>query len=160
MAPAGEFLGAPDPADDIVIGLSETMLDLAGHHMVTSGAMCLGVGTGLIEQLNLGTVGLLVPSLAELGSPDGKDPLLLVLRPTTALDFTVGAGTETDPSIQIAVKSLEIEPSSLGYDAFGQLLERQGELESAMTCFRNALRMNQGQPPEPLPLETSRLSSP
>jgi HemY protein len=58
------------------------------------------------------------------------------------------------------VKSLELEPSSLGYDAFGQLLERQGELEPAMACFRNALRMNQGQPPEPLPTGIARLSAP
>jgi uncharacterized protein HemY len=58
------------------------------------------------------------------------------------------------------VKSLELEPSSLGYDALGQLFERQGELESAMACFRNALRMNQGQPPEPLPAGTARLSAP
>ncbi len=58
------------------------------------------------------------------------------------------------------VKSLELEPSSLGYDAFGQLLEHQGELEPAMACFRNALRMNQGQPPEPLPAGMARLSSP
>jgi len=58
------------------------------------------------------------------------------------------------------VKSLELEPSSLGYDAFGQLLEHQGELEPAMACFRNTLRMNQGQPPEPLPTGTARLSSP
>lgn len=58
------------------------------------------------------------------------------------------------------VKSLELEPSSPGYDAFGQLLERQGELESAMACFRNALRMSQGQAPEPLPTVTARLSAP
>jgi len=58
------------------------------------------------------------------------------------------------------VKSLEFEPSSLGYDAFGQLLERQGELEPAMACFRNALRINQGQPPEPLPTGIARLSAP
>lgn len=57
------------------------------------------------------------------------------------------------------VKSLELEPSSLGYDAFGQLLERQGELESAMACFRNALRMNQGQAPKPLPADTARLTA-
>jgi len=55
------------------------------------------------------------------------------------------------------VKSLELEPSSLGYDAFGQLLERQGELEAAMACFRNALRMNQGQTPKPLPISAVRL---
>jgi len=58
------------------------------------------------------------------------------------------------------VKSLELEPSSLGYDAFGQLLERQGELEPAMACFRNALRMNQGQTPKPLPSNIARLSAP
>ena len=58
------------------------------------------------------------------------------------------------------VKSLELEPSSLGYDAFGQLLEHQGELEPAMACFRNALRMNQGQSPKPLPTGTARLSAP
>lgn len=58
------------------------------------------------------------------------------------------------------VKSLELEPSSLGYDAFGQLLEHQGELEPAMTCFRNALRLSQGKNPEPLPAITARLSAP
>lgn len=58
------------------------------------------------------------------------------------------------------VKSLELEPSSLGYDALGQLLERQGELEPAMACFRNALRMNQGLTPEPLPAGSARLSAP
>lgn len=57
------------------------------------------------------------------------------------------------------VKSLELEPSSLGYDAFGQLLQRQGELEPAMACFRNALRMNQGQAPKPLPTGVARLAS-
>ncbi len=58
------------------------------------------------------------------------------------------------------IKSLELEPSSLGYDALGQLLERQGELEPAMTCFRNALRMNQGQKPVPLPVGVARLFAP
>jgi len=58
------------------------------------------------------------------------------------------------------IKSLELEPSSLGYDAFGQLLERQGELEPAMVCFRNALRINQGQSPEPLPAGIAKLSAP
>jgi len=57
------------------------------------------------------------------------------------------------------VKSLELEPSSLGYDAFGQLLEHQGELEPAMACFRNALRMNQGQAPVPLPTGAARLNA-
>lgn len=58
------------------------------------------------------------------------------------------------------VKSLEYQPSSAGYDALGQLLERLGELELAMACFRNALRMNQGRAPEPLPRDPARLAAP
>jgi len=58
------------------------------------------------------------------------------------------------------VRSLEIEPSTAGYDSLGQLLERKGELEVAMACFRNALRMSQGRNPEPLPGELARLEAP
>lgn len=56
------------------------------------------------------------------------------------------------------IKSLELEPSAQGYDALGQLMERQGELELAMACFRNALRMNQGHAPKPLPGGVARLN--
>jgi HemY protein len=58
------------------------------------------------------------------------------------------------------VRSLEIEPTVAGYDSLGQLLERKGELEVAMACFRNALRMNQGKDPLPLPGELARLEAP
>ncbi len=58
------------------------------------------------------------------------------------------------------IKSLELKPSSGGYDSLGQLLERQGELELAMSCFRNALRLNQGKPAIPLPGDHARLSAP
>ena len=58
------------------------------------------------------------------------------------------------------VRSLELEPTVAGYDSLGQLLERKGELEVAMACFRNALRMNQGKDPLPLPGELARLEGP
>ncbi len=58
------------------------------------------------------------------------------------------------------IKSLELEPTAAGYDALGQLLDRQGELELAMACFRNALRLTQGRSPAPLPLENARLAPP
>ncbi len=58
------------------------------------------------------------------------------------------------------IRSLEIEPSVGGYDSLGQLLERKGELEISMACFRNALRVNQGKDPLPLPGEQIKLVSP
>ncbi len=58
------------------------------------------------------------------------------------------------------IRSLELQPAVAGYDALGQLLERQGDLELAMACFRNALRMNQGEQPLPLPGDQARLSAP
>jgi MYXO-CTERM domain-containing protein len=109
LAAAEEFLGVPDPATDLAIGVSETFLDLVGHHAVSSGALCLGVGTELISQLNLGLIGVLVPSLQELGSERGDDPLLLVLRPTRPLDFSIGEGTEDDPSISIHFQDLAVD---------------------------------------------------
>jgi len=58
------------------------------------------------------------------------------------------------------IRSLELEPRVAGYDALGQLFERQGELELATACFRNALRMNQGEVPLPLPKDHVRLNAP
>jgi HemY protein len=61
---------------------------------------------------------------------------------------------------QHLIQSLEISPSIGGYDALGQLLERQGELELAMACFRNALRLSQGKQALPLPGGHARLAPP
>ncbi len=61
---------------------------------------------------------------------------------------------------QHMIRSLEIEPTVSGYDALGQLLERKGELEASMTCFRNALRLSQGKEPLPLPAGLARLEAP
>jgi hypothetical protein len=107
---AGAFRGSPDPAGaDLIMGASETMLDQLGHHLVTSGGLCLGIGPEVAGQLNVGTLGLLVPSLAELGSDEGTDPLLLVTRPQAAIDFTIGEGTDTDPSLTMHLDGFEID---------------------------------------------------
>jgi len=61
---------------------------------------------------------------------------------------------------QHMIRSLELEPTVLGYDTLGQLLERKGELELSMACFRNALRMSQGKEPQPLPGQHDKLQAP
>ncbi len=115
---AGAFDGVPEPMADLAMGVSETFLDLTGHHLVTSGGMCLGVGTELIEQLNLATVGLLVPSLADLASPGGKDPLLLVTRPQNPLDFKIGDNTMASPALTVKIEHLEVDFYAFLYERY------------------------------------------
>jgi MYXO-CTERM domain-containing protein len=132
LLPAGEFSGNPEPFNrDIALGMSETTLDLLGHHMVTSGGLCLGVGTAFVDQLNLQTISLLVTSVGELGSAEGNDPMLLVTRPQKPLDFTVGDGTDTSPNLTVHIQNLEV-------DFYGFIYERYTRL------FTMSLTMNAG----------------
>ncbi|MEX2500717.1 MAG: heme biosynthesis HemY N-terminal domain-containing protein [Wenzhouxiangellaceae bacterium] len=50
--------------------------------------------------------------------------------------------------LQIAVRK---SPDPAAYAALGQVLDRSGLLESATQCYRNALRVEQGRAPDPLP---------
>ncbi|MCG8423032.1 MAG: MYXO-CTERM sorting domain-containing protein [Proteobacteria bacterium] len=109
LLPTDMFLGNPEAEGDVAIGVSETAVDLIGHHAITSGALCLSVGSEVVPELNLGTVGLLLPSLARLGSESGNDPLLVLTRPVNPLDFTFGEGTEASPSLQVTLKDFEID---------------------------------------------------
>lgn len=109
LNPADVFRGLPESGTDVLLGASETMLDQTGHHIVTSGALCLSVGTEFAPQLNLGAIGLLVPSLAEIGTEAGNDPLLMVTRPTKPVDFAIGDGTEASPAITMHLNEFSID---------------------------------------------------
>lgn len=50
--------------------------------------------------------------------------------------------------LEIAVRK---SPDPAAYAALAQVLDRAGDLEAAIRCYRNALRMEQGRAPEPLP---------
>lgn len=117
LKPSGAYMGVPDPTSDVVIGVSQTLLDVAGHHIISSGALCLGVGSSFVPQLNLGTIGILVRSLAELGRT-GKEPILLVMRPTKPLKFDIGTGTTTSPYITAHLQELEIDFYALVYERY------------------------------------------
>ncbi|MBX3157639.1 MAG: hypothetical protein KF773_16815 [Deltaproteobacteria bacterium] len=118
LGAAGTLSGSPEPNADLAMAISETTLDLAGHHAVTSGMMCLGVGTTLVSQLNVGTIGILVPSLSELASEKGNDPLLLVTRPQRALDFTIGDNTTQSPALTIGISHMEVDFYAFLYERY------------------------------------------
>ncbi|HEX2569406.1 MAG TPA: hypothetical protein VH877_07585 [Polyangia bacterium] len=114
LPPAPEFTGQPEPKDsnnqvqDLAIGLSRTFLDLAGFHFFNSGGLCLAVGGPQLAQLNAGTVSLLIPSLGNIVE-NRRAPLYLSLRPTTPLQFTLGAGTAQDSLLHVLVQDLRID---------------------------------------------------
>ena len=118
LPPVATFRGEDDPdGQDVVLGVSEAALNLVGHHAIASGALCLGLDTALVPQLNLGTFGILVPSLSELGTDRGNDPLLTVVRPQHPIEVSVGEGTEESPNLTIHIRGLEL-------DIYAYLFER------------------------------------
>lgn len=50
--------------------------------------------------------------------------------------------------LEVAVRE---RPEADAYAALGRVLDRAGELEAAAQCYRNALRLERGRVPEPLP---------
>ncbi|MFN2334194.1 MAG: heme biosynthesis HemY N-terminal domain-containing protein [Wenzhouxiangellaceae bacterium] len=50
--------------------------------------------------------------------------------------------------LEIAVRK---SPDPAAFAALGQVLDHAGQLESATQCYRNALRLEQGRAPDPLP---------
>jgi hypothetical protein len=108
----------PNPATDVALGISQDMLNLAGYHLVTSGALCLGVGTSFVSQLNVSTISLLVPSLAQVTSGTGVDPLLLVTRPQRPLSFTIGDNTAASPAITIGIQHLQVDFYAFIYERY------------------------------------------
>ena len=120
MIPAGDFTAANDGTNppDIKMGISQTTLNLAGHHLVTSGAACLDIGTATISQLNVGVISVLVPSLAPLEDSTGNDPLLLVTRPQRAITFSVGENTAASPALTIGLSHFQVDFYAYLYERY------------------------------------------
>lgn len=102
--------GDNTPAD-VGIALTTDFLNLLGFHLVNSGALCLTVGTEQSPLLKVGAFSVLIPSLAELIDPTvGDAPLQLVIRPQTALEFTIGQGSGTEtPLIDVLMRDFQID---------------------------------------------------
>jgi hypothetical protein len=89
----------PDGAEPyhLGIGVHKSELDSLGWGAYDSGVLCLHIGTASVAQLSAKTVGLIIPSLADLVHvPDA--PLFLSMRPAQPPTFTLGKGTfKVDP---------------------------------------------------------------
>ena len=74
---------------------------------------------------------------------------------SSALHLTLGQLYMAERNNDKAREHLEIavrkSPDPAAYAALAQVLDRAGLLEAATQCYRNALRMEQGRAPDPLP---------
>lgn len=123
LQPVGAFTGAPEASGDLAVGLSETTLNLFGHHIVTSGALCMGLGTGpTFPALNIGAFNVILPSIGTLQSEDGKDPVLLVGRPQRAIGIKIGDNTKDAPALTAQFSHLQIDFYAYLYERYVRLL--------------------------------------
>lgn len=122
LTPAGPFTGQPEAAGDLAVGISQTALNLFGHHLVTSGALCMSIGTSNFSSLNLGAFGVILPSIALLQTKEGNDPVLLVGRPQRAIGFTIGDNTPQSPAVTAQISHLEIDLYAFLFERYVRLL--------------------------------------
>ena len=132
----GNFFIAEDPelskigqkhGGDVVVGVSQTSLNLLTHHIASSGSLCLRFTKEDISDLSIGSVGLFLPSLGEL-SQDHTDPLMLVTRATQAPHVKIGNGTEASPTLQITMPEFEADLYARVSERFVRVLTVSMEL--------------------------------
>ena len=94
------------------MAVSERYLNYLLGSVYNSGALCLGIGSDTLgSMLNSDTLGLLIPSLKDLGRQKKKQPLALMLRPQNPPEVKIGNGTDlaTDPLLDVTMKELAID---------------------------------------------------
>lgn len=96
---------------DISIAITKDMLNLAGFHFVNSGALCISLGTEQNELVKVGTFSVLIPSMAEIiDRKAGDAPLILEIRPQTAIQFDIGMGGDSASSlIDVYLQDFQID---------------------------------------------------
>jgi len=106
VPPAGAFLGTPaDPAADLLVGVSRSALDLAGHHIVASGGLCLTIGA---DQLGFARRDAL-DDLLGLPLAAADEELRFVVRPQQPVRFDIGTGSALSPHLTARLPGLQIE---------------------------------------------------
>ncbi len=97
---------------DVGLAVSERYINYLLGSVYNSGALCLGIGSSTLgSMLNSDTLGLLMPSLKDLGRQRHKEPLALMVRPQNPPTVQIGNGTDLvkDPLLKINMKQLTID---------------------------------------------------
>lgn len=105
----GNSVPGISPPPHLGIGVAEAYMDYAGYGLFDSGALCIGAGTRLSQQLSTGLLSAAIMSVPELTYPATAAPVTIAIRPQQPPDFTLGAGTGEDPLLQIALPQAQMD---------------------------------------------------
>ncbi len=106
---AAAFRGGEGDANHIALGLSEEVMNYGAYQLWRSGALCLQVTTRLDQLLSTGLFSVLIGSLNDLAFPSSGAAIGIALRPQQPPVVTLGAGTEEDPFITVALPELALD---------------------------------------------------
>ena len=117
---------------DVAIGVHEHQLDRFAYSAYEGGMLCLTIGTAQVDLLNSDTLGLFIPSLANL--IDGPQSMALGLRLQSPPTIVLGRNTFVDDGsggTELGEPLLDIDFTALELDFF--VRRRVGELISRLT---------------------------
>jgi hypothetical protein len=106
---AAAFRGGEGDDNHISLGLSEEVMNYGAYQLWRSGALCLQVTTRLDQLLSTGLFSVLIGSLNDLAFPSSGAAIGIALRPQQPPVVTLGAGTEEDPFITVALPELALD---------------------------------------------------
>lgn len=80
---------------DIGLAISQTLIDQAMWSLYNSGVMCLGITSATVQQLNSGTLGILLPTLSKITR--GPAPIAITLSPQIPPSAIIGENRLAPP---------------------------------------------------------------
>lgn len=97
--------GAPA---DLAVGFSRSYLRLLATHAARSGALCQTLDPTVTPAMTTGALSVLLDGTGAAYA-DRKAPLAIALKPPSALDVQIGAGTAEDPLVHVSAKHLALD---------------------------------------------------
>ncbi|MCB9593194.1 MAG: MYXO-CTERM sorting domain-containing protein [Sandaracinaceae bacterium] len=105
----GNVIPGTSTETHVGIGIAESFMDYAGYGLFDSGALCIGAGTRLSQQLSTGLLSAAIMSVPELTYPLDAAAVTIAIRPQQPPDFTLGSGGDADPILQIALPQAQMD---------------------------------------------------
>jgi hypothetical protein len=111
---------AQTPGPHVGVAIAGRFLDHAVVSAYNSGALCLGVSTEQLDQLNSGYLSLIVPSLKTLTFEHAPAAAAITTRPGVPPKIILGGGTDTntDPLLRIVLEKLAVDFYVFSHDRF------------------------------------------